>query len=254
MYLLIDNNGESIKLPQQQRVSVGSEITCDIQINYQELQDKHFVIRQEPFGLILEVFAEVKLNAIPIQHQCMVEAGEAINIGDLTLRIMDDTFVPLNSSINHAQSKVQQQLNHTAIFGLRSFDKPSSGRFIIDNFQHPEGWFLIRQKDELHLLDNRQVTRLNGLTISQAKLSSGDVICGKNYKYKVEKPGSSGYSRCNPLHQNKTSSNETLSKQQEQQSPNNNSTINQSFMRNNLWWLTMLVGLLVLLLLIILNK
>lgn len=254
MYLLIDNNGESIELPQKHRVLIGNDAACDIQIGYRELQQKHFIIRREPFGLILETFATIKLNKTPVQQQCMVETGEAINIGDLTLRIMDNEFIPLNSTINHAQIKIQQQPNHTAVFGLRSFDRASSGCFIIDDFHHPEGWHLIRQKNELHLLDSRQTTRLNGLKISQAMLSNGDVICGKNYKYKVEKPGSSGYSKFSPSHPRNVLLSEALNEQGEQPSPNSESTTNQSFIKNNLWWLTMLFGLLVLLLLIMLNK
>lgn len=257
MYLLIDNNGESIKLPKQQLVLVGNAVDCDIQIGYRKLQKKHFSIRQESFGLILEVFAPIRLNQTPISQQCMVETGEAITIGNLTLRIMNDEFIPLNSTINHSQVRIQQQPNHTAVFGLRSFDQPSSGCFIIDDFHHIEGWHLIRQEKELHLLDSKQVTRLNGLRISQAELSSGDVICGKNYKYKVEKPGSSGYSKISPSHPNNIllseASNETDQTVTKPIAPLASPSSISQFIKNNLWWITMLLGLLVLLF-FILNK
>lgn len=251
MHLLIDNNGETIKLPKQRKVLVGSDADCDIQINYSKLKGKHFVINSEKFGLVIEAIADIKINQTPIRQKSMIETGEAINIGDLTLRIMNGEFIPLDSTINHTKIKIQQQANHTAVFGLRSFDHSSSGCFIIDNFHHSEGWHIIRHDNELHLLDSKQVTRLNGLKISQAELSNGDVICGTNYKYKVEKPGSSGYSKFSPSHPRNILLSESLSEKNEPKPVVED--VPYYFIKSNLWWIAILIGLLALLLTFVLN-
>lgn len=250
MHLLRLDIKESVPFPVKNEVVVGTDFDCDIQINHPDLHGKHFSIFNQSYGCVLKVLAgQVMLNNHLIHEQCMVEPGETLTIGGLSLRLTDNEFIPKNSSINHTQIELSEKPNQSAVFGLRSFEKPSSGAFIIDDFHHTEGWHVIRQGDEMHYIDSKHVALLNGLQVAQAKLSNGDVIMGKDYKFKVELPGTSGYSKFSPSHPRNVLLSETM--QRPEKNTNQGKVNEPSFVKNNLWWMTLLVGLILLTILII---
>lgn len=251
MHLQRKDNNETIKFPLKEQVMVGNDFDCDIQINHPDLHGKHFIVKNKGYGCVLEVFEGVVfLEQQKVMKQCMIEPGETIGVGELCLTLIDDEFIPKDSAINHTQIDIKKNTKQSAVFGLRSFDRSDAGHFIINDFHHKEGWHVIRQDNDLHFIDSKHKTRLNGLKVAQAKLSNGDVITGPNYKYKVELPGTSGYSKFSPSHPK----NVMLSEQVSKEPSNKPNTQSNQFIKNNLWWMTLLVGLLLLLILIINNN
>ncbi len=252
MHLQRKDNKDTIKFPLKEQVLVGNDFDCDIQINHPDLHGKHFMVKRKNYGCILEVFeGVVYLEQRPVKKRCFIEPGETISVGELNLTLIDDDFIPKNSDINHTQIEINQKPKQSAVFGLRSFDRLDAGHFIIDDFHHADGWHVIRQGSELHFIDNKHTTRLNGLKVAQAKLSNGDAITGQQYKYKVELPGTSGYSKFSPSHPK----NVLLSEEFSNQTAATEAPVqNNQFIKNNLWWMTLLVGLLLLLLLVINNN
>ena len=251
MHLQRNDNKETIKFPLKEQVMVGNDFDCDIQINHPDLHGKHFAVKNKAYGCLLEVFnGAVTLSNRQVHKQCVIEPGETIQVGDLSMTLIDDEYIPLDSEINHTQIELTKKNQQSAVFGIRSFDNLDPGHFIIDDFHHPDGWHIIRQSGDLHFIDNKHKTRLNGLNVAQAKLSNGDTITGINYKYKVELPGTSGYSKFSPSHPR----NVLLSEELESTPQSTPVKQNNKFIKNNLWWMTILVGLLLLLLLIINNN
>ncbi len=251
MHLLQLDDKESVWFPLKKETVIGTDFDCDIQINHADLQGKHFVIIQYSYGCVLRVLVgQITINNIPINKQSLIEPGEIIQLNDLKFRLVDDQFIPKDSVIDLTQVETTDKTNQSAVFGLRAFDQGACGQFIIDNFHHPDGWHVIRHEDELHFINNSHKTVLNGQVINQATLRNGDVMVGNGYKYKVELPGTSGYSKFSPSHPK----NILLSEQLNDESSQAVSTSPKTFMKSNLWWLTILAGLILILLLVITNS
>lgn len=248
MHLLQINNQKSAPFPIKEEVVVGTDFDCDIQLNHPVLQGKHFIIKRMPYGCILQVLiGTLKVNGTTITKKCMIEAGEIIQIDDLLLRLIDDEFIPLESKYDPSELSPKTKPNQSAVFGLRSYEHDHQGQFIIDDFHHPEGWHVMRQENALHFIDQQQKTYLNGRKIAQAALSNGDVIIGDDYKFKVELPGTSGYSKFSPSHPRNVLMTEQIN-------PDNLAPTQKATLKSNLWWITLLAGLSLLMLLVLFSS
>ena len=164
-----------------------------------------------------------------------------------------NTF-PKISQLNHTNVTINENTNQTSVYGIRSYADGTTGAFIIDDLHHADGWHIFRQDNELHFVDNKHKTFLNGLQIAQANLSNGDVISNAHYKYKVELPGTSGFSKFSPSHPRNVQLSESMIQHAtEPQTEQPVEGSKNSFLKHNLWWLTLLVGLIILLLVILNN-
>jgi hypothetical protein len=253
MHLVIEDSKKSYPFPANNILLVGNDFDCDVQINHPNILGRHFSISKHRYGNVLEVFEHgVKVNGEIISEKCMLDTGDLIQVGDLPFRLLDDEYIPKDSNLNHTNLVVNKKKNESSVFGLRSFSDDKTGVFIIDDFHHTDGWHVFRKNNQLHFIDNKNKTLLNGMQIAQAILCNGDVISGDCYKFKIELPGSSGFSKFSPSHPRNVLLSESFS--QNNSSPSQ-TVVNKSqgFWKNNLWWLTLLVGLVVLIIVVLNN-
>jgi hypothetical protein len=249
MYLVIENTKKSFQFPDNRVLLVGNDFDCDVQINHPKIWGRHFSITEKDYGCVLEVFDQaVTVNHFQVKEQCLLDTGDLIQVDELSFRLLDDQYIPRDSHVNHTNVKVQENKNVSSVFGLRSFTDDSMGQFIIDDFHHKDGWHVIRQDHELHFVDSKNTALLNGMPIAQARLSNGDIIANGGYKYRVELPGTSGFSKFSPSHPRNVLLSESVvaPENKEEQAAG----AGRNFIKHNLWWLTLLVGLLILLLII----
>lgn len=250
MHLVIENTKQSFAFPDSGVLVVGNDIECDVQINHPKIWGRHFTVSKKGYGCVLKVHGKgVAVNGLPITEKCLLDTGDLIMVDDFPFRLLDDEYIPKNSDLNHTNVEIDKKKNASSVFGLRSYDADSNGLFLIDDFHHRDGWHVFRDRNELHLIDNKQKTRLNGLKIAQAKLSNGDVISTGSYKYKVELPGTSGFSKFSPSHPR----NVLLSESVLEHPHAEHTSSSGQFLKNNLWWITLMVGLAVLTLVVINN-
>ncbi len=247
MYLIIENTQKTFPFPEHKTLLVGNDFDCDVQINHPKIWGRHFAITEHSYGCVLDVFDEpVRVNGLLIKEQSMLDAGDLIIVDDMKFLLVDDQYIPKDSNVNHTNVSIDQDKSISSVFGLRNFSPLESGQFIIDNYHHQDGWHVFRQDNELHFIDNKNKTLLNGLKIAQAKLSNGDVIINSNYKFKVELPGTSGFSKFSPSHPRNVQLSESFG--QPEKTKDKDSQSKNNFVKNNLWWLTILVGLIILVL------
>ena len=77
MHLQRKDNKETIKFPLKEEVLVGNDFDCDIQINHPDLHGKHLIVKNKPYGCLLEVFDDiVDLEQNPVKKPCFIEPGE----------------------------------------------------------------------------------------------------------------------------------------------------------------------------------
>ena len=254
MYLVIENTKKTFSFPKSKTLLVGNDFDCDVQINHPKIWGRHFAITHKPYGCVLEVYNEqVLVNNDWVHEQCMLDTGDVLGVGDLAFRLLDDEYIPKDSNINHTNVTINEKTNETSVYGIRSFADGNMGAFIIDDFHHNDGWHVFRQGNELHFVDNKHSTYLNGLQIAQANLSNGDVISNAHYKFKIELPGTSGFSKFSPSHPRNVQLSESMIQAAEPATENLPANHKNGFLKHNLWWLTLLVGLLILLLVILNN-
>jgi pSer/pThr/pTyr-binding forkhead associated (FHA) protein len=252
MYLVIENTKKSFLFPANKSLLVGNDADCDVQINHPKIWGRHFVITQNDYGCVLDVFQDfVCVNGEKINEKCILDTGDVIQIDELSFRLLDDTYIPKDSQINHTNVTIKDKKNTSSVYGIRSFSDQTTGQFLIDDLHHPDGWHVFRKDNELHFVDNKHKTFLNGLQIAQAQLSNGDIISCERYKYKIELPGTSGFSKFSPSHPRNVLLSESVSG--DPKSDAHNSVLGEGFLKNNLWWLTLLVGLGILVLIILNN-
>lgn len=253
MYLVLENTKQTFEFPANRELVLGNDADCDVQINHPKIWGRHFSIAHKSYGCVLNVFNEsVKVNDTEIGETCLLDTGDLITIDDLGFRLLDDGYIPKDSQLNHTNASIHKPANVSSVFGIRSYATDDTGLFIIDNFHHPDGWHVIREDNELHLLDSKNITLLNGMRIAQARLSNGDMISNDDYKFKVELPGTSGFSKFSPSHPRNVQLSESFTAANDKgQKPSAKSK--QAFLKNNLWWMTLLVGLAVLVLVIMNN-
>ncbi|MCB1582273.1 MAG: FHA domain-containing protein [Xanthomonadales bacterium] len=253
MHLVIENTKQSFVFPSNGVLVVGNDFECDVQVNHPKVLGRHFAITKKSYGCVLQVFDKgVTVNGVPITEKCLLDTGDLIKIDDLPFRILNDQYIPKDSNLNHTNVEIDKKKNQSSVFGIRSYAGDTTGLFIIDDYHHPDGWHVFRDQNELHLIDNKQKTCLNGLKIAQAKLSNGDVISTANYKFKVELPGTSGFSKFSPSHPRNVQLSEAILHQTIDSGYGGGGS--KAFFKNNLWWITILVGLVVLTLVIINNS
>ncbi|MFC3195490.1 FHA domain-containing protein [Marinicella sediminis] len=250
MYLVIENTKKSFQFPDNHVLLVGNDFDCDVQINHPKIWGRHFSITEKSYGCVLEVFDQsVRVNGFEVKERCLLDTGDLISVDELNFRLLDDQYIPRDSALNHTNVTVQENKNVSSVYGIRSFTAGSMGQFIIDDFHHQDGWHVFRQKHELHFVDNKHTARLNGMPIAQAKLSNGDIIANGDYKYRIELPGTSGFSKFSPSHPRNVLLSESMTQSKDESGDGDNGR--QGFLRNNLWWLTILVGLIILLIVIL---
>jgi len=253
MYLVIENTKKSFSFPSSGSLVVGNDADCDVQINHPKIFGRHFVVTQNSYGCVLEIFNEcVWVNGHKISEKCILDTGDVLSVDDLSFRLLDDSYIPKDSRINYSNVKIKKNRNVSSVYGIRSFSDENTGCFVIDDFHHPDGWHVFRKNNELHFVDSKHKTFLNGLQIAQAHLSNGDIISNRSYKYKIELPGTSGFSKFSPSHPRNVLLSESIRDKEAKVDENLNRS-NGSFLKNNLWWLTLLIGLTVLALVIINN-
>lgn len=254
MYLVIENTKQSFSFPDNEILLVGNDFECEVQINHPKIWGRHFSIQNHSYGCVLEVFnTQVTVNNQQIYEQCMLDTGDVLAVDELSFRLLDDTYIPKDSSLNHTNVEIKDTTNVSSVYGLRSFSAHGMGQFIIDDFHHPDGWHVFRKDNELHFIDSKNTTLLNGMPIAQANLSNGDVISNSHYKYKVELPGTSGFSKFSPSHPRNVLLSESFDSKEEEEGQSKPKSKKPDFLKNNLWWLTILVGLIVLVLIILGN-
>ena len=234
---------------------VGNDFDCDVQINHAKIWGKHFAIVEHEYGCVLTVYNDaLMVNETPINEQCMLDSGDVITIDELTFRLLDDTFVPKDSAFDPEHEDLSPLENMSSVFGLRSHVPSHAGQFIIDHFNHPKGWHVYRYNHELHLIDDDGHTLLNGLPVGRAQLKNGDVIDCEKERFKVELPGSSGFSKFSPSHPRNVQLSESFATNVEDESGERQAVNKPGFLAKNLWWLTLLAGLIVLLVAILSNQ
>jgi len=254
MYLVIENTKKSFSFPESKTLLVGNDFDCDIQINHPKIWGRHFAITQHNYGCVLQVYNDrVKVNSEWVHEQCMLDTGDVLTVDDLRFRLLDDEYIPKDSAINHTNITINETNNESSVYGIRSFAADSMGRFIIDDYHHRDGWHVFRHNNELHFVDNKQTTFLNGLQIAQANLSNGDVIANESYKYKIELPGTSGFSKFSPSHPRNVQLSEAMLEAASPGEYKDQDSPKLGFLKHNLWWLTLLVGLIILVLVIMNN-
>lgn len=253
MYLVLENTKQSFQFPDDGVLVVGNDSDCDVQINHPKIWGRHFSIEHKSYGCVLKVYNEnVNLNGLAMHEKCMLDTGDLLTIDDLGFRLLDDKYIPKNSQLNYTNAPLNTPSNSSSVYGVRSYADGTQGQFCIDNFHHTDGWHIIRKENELHLIDNKNKTLLNGMKIAQAHLSNGDIISNDHYKYKIELPGTSGFSKFSPSHPRNVLLSEPVSESKNLKNKKNQNK-KHDFMKNNLWWMTLLVGLAVLVLVIINN-
>lgn len=253
MYLVLENTKQSFQFPSDGILMVGNDSDCDVQINHPKVLGRHFSIDQKSYGCVLKVYNQnVNLNGMAIYEKCMLDTGDLLSVDELGFRLLDDEYIPKNSQLNYTNAPINKPSNSSSVYGVRSYDDKTQGHFFIDNFHHDDGWHVIRNENELHLIDNKNKTLLNGMKIAQALLINGDIISNDHYKYRIELPGTSGFSKYSPSHPRNVLLSEPV-KEVEKSGNIKNHTNKHDFMKNNLWWMTLLVGLSVLALVIINN-
>ncbi len=252
MHLVIESTKKSFPFPANNELVVGNDFDCDVQINHPKIWGRHFSIEKKSYGCVLNVYDQgVTINGLPVTEKCFLDSGDLIQIDDMPFRLIDDKYIPKDSNLNHTNVVLDKTKNASSVFGVRSFEKATAGFFIIDDFHHPDGWHVFRNENELHFIDNKHKTHLNGLQIAQAKLVNGDVIANDHYKYKIELPGTSGFSKFSPSHPRNVQLSEAFNRKDESE-PEVVKKKNR-FLKNNLWWLTLLVGLVVLMIVVLNN-
>lgn len=252
MYLVIENTNKSFAFPANKSLLVGNDSDCDVQINHPRIWGRHFVITQHGYGCVLDVFQDcVWVNNEKIVEKCILDAGDLLKIDELSFRLVDDTYIPKDSQIDPNNLTPNDKRNTSSVYGIRSFVDKTEGQFVIDDMHHADGWHVLRKDNELHFIDNQHKTFLNGSPIAQAQLRNGDIISCEHYKYRVELPGTSGFSKFSPSHPRNVLLSESVAG--EPDSEPKDSLFGDGFLKNNLWWLTLLVGLGVLLLIILNN-
>ncbi len=253
MYLVIENTKKSFSFPSSGSLLVGNDADCDVQINHPKIWGRHFIITHNEYGCVLDVFDDfVLVNGQRIDEKCILDTGDVLQVDELKFRLLDDSYIPKNSQINYTNVTFEKSQNVSSVYGIRSFSNDTTGQFVIDDFHHPDGWHVFRKDNELHFVDNKHRTFLNGLQIAQAHLSNGDIISSERYKYKIELPGTSGFSKFSPSHPRNVLLSESVRDSEAEVDESMKSTEN-AFLKNNLWWVTLLVGLGVLLLIILNN-
>ena len=253
MYLVLENTKQSFQFPTTRILVVGNDADCDVQINHPKIWGRHFSIEHKSYGCVLNIYnEEVLLNGLKIKEKCILDTGDLLTVDDLSFRLLDDQYIPKDSQMNYTNAPLNKPANATSVYGVRSYANHSMGKFIIDNYHHQDGWHIIRKESELHLIDNKNKTLLNGMKIAQAQLSNGDIISNDSYKYKIELPGTSGFSKFSPSHPRNVQLSESFNTKKD---TNQDAAAKpkQAFVKNNLWWMTLLVGLAVLLLVIVNN-
>lgn len=254
MHLVIENTKQSFPFPDNNVLVVGNDFECDVQVNHPKIWGRHFAISNKSYGCVLQVINQgVTVNGLPIKEKCMLDTGDLIEVDDFPFRLLDDQYIPKDSSLNHTNVVIDKKKNQSSVFGIRSFDLDSAGLFIIDDYHHPDGWHVFRDQNELHLIDNKHKTRLNGMKIAQAKLTNGDVIASAEYKFKVELPGTSGFSKFSPSHPRNVQLSESILEHNAQETKSKSNSKSKHFLKHNLWWITLMVGLVVLSLVVINN-
>ncbi len=254
MYLVIENTKKSFSFPDSKTLLVGNDFDCDVQINHPKIWGRHFSIMHKSYGCVLEVYNDrVQVNNEAVHERCLLDTGDVLAVDDLSFRLLDDEYIPKDSHLNHTNVTINEITNQSSVYGIRSFADETTGKFIIDDLHHADGWHVFRQDNELHFVDSKHKTFLNGLQIAQANLSNGDVISNAVYKYRVELPGTSGFSKFSPSHPRNVQLSESMIQPAEQPADEAKIKPGNDFLRHNLWWITLLVGL-VILLLIILNN
>ena len=256
MYLVLENSDKSFSFPENKTLLVGNDFDCDVQINHAKIWGKHFSIVEHEYGCVLTVYNDaLMVNEIPISEQCMLDSGDVITVDELSFKLLDDSFVPKDSNLDPELEDLSPLDNMSSVFGLRSHVPSQAGQFIIDHFNHPKGWHVYRYNHELHLIDDQGYTLLNGLPVGRAQLKNGDVIdCGKE-RFKVELPGSSGFSKFSPSHPRNVQLSESFASTRATEDFNERKAASKpGFLAKNLWWLTLLAGLIVLLLAILNNQ
>ncbi len=252
MHLVIETTKKSFPFPVNNVLVVGNDFDCDVQINHPKISGRHFSIEKKSYGCVLNIFDQiVTVNNLPVAEKCLLDSGDLILIDDLPFRLIDDQYIPKDSKLNHTNVVLEKAKNESSVYGVRSFVDDNAGYFIIDDFHHSDGWHVFRNNNELHFIDNKHKTYLNGLQIAQAQLVNADVITGDHYKYKIELPGTSGFSKFSPSHPRNVQLSESFTRKNEKKPAIQQQKHN--FVKNNLWWLTILVGLIVLMIVVLNN-
>ena len=241
MYLLSENTQETFEFPNKSYVMIGSSGACDIRIDSPTVAEKHFAIIMEKFGLVAEVFDEpIRINNTQCREMCLLNAGDHIAIGDDHFFIIDENKVPREVRPFKHRSSVKTEAAITSVYGLRAYSGSHNGEFIIPNQRIELENFILVNKKNLEVDNEASSLRLNGHKISCSRIANGDVISSKDYKYTVEFPGSSGFSKFSPSHPR----NVLLSEKVDAVSHDKpEKSAQQSFWRSNGWWITMLAGL-----------
>ncbi len=254
MYLVIENTKKSFSFPESKTILVGNDFDCDVQINHPKIWGRHFAITHNSYGCVLDVYSDnVQVNHELVGEKCLLDTGDVLEVDDLVFRLLDDEYIPKDSQLNHTNITIKETTNQSSVYGIRSFADGTTGQFIIDDFHHADGWHIFRQDNELHFVDNKHKTYLNGMQIAQANLSNGDVVANANYKFKIELPGTSGFSKFSPSHPRNVQLSESMTQTEESSPREQAKPTKNGFLKHNLWWLTLLVGLVVLLLVIMNN-
>ena len=240
MYLLSENTEEIFEFPNKSYVMIGSSGECDIRIASPNIADKHFAIIMEKFGLVAEIFDEpILINNNKCCEMCLLNAGDHIAIGDNDLFVIDENKVPREVRSFRHKAPIKADAAITSVYGLRAYSGPQNGEFIIPK-QHTElENFILINKKNIELSDEETSLRLNGHEITCSRIVNGDIISSRDYKYSVEFPGSSGFSKFSPSHPR----NVLLSEKVEAVTTESAQAIKTSFWRSHGWWITMLVGL-----------
>lgn len=241
MYLLSENTQKTFEFPNKSHVIVGRNTSCDIQIEDDEIAEKHFSIIQEPFGLILEVFDQpLYVNKIPCKERCLLFSGDHISIGTSVLIVIDENKIPKEAKPYNQKQQKKQEGILASVYGLRCYSGKSNGEFIIptDNLQLHNFNLIDKKNLELKCHSNSTL-RLNGHSVSCSRISNGDIISSDQYKYVVEFPGSSGFSKFSPSHPRNVLLSEKIDHHQTSSTPSPPS----SFWEKHAWWLAILVGI-----------
>ncbi|WP_395375050.1 FHA domain-containing protein [Marinicella sp. W31] len=244
MYLLSENTEETFEFPNKSYVMIGSSGECDIRIDSPDIAAKHFAIIMEKFGLVAEVFDEpIRINNTQCREMCLLSAGDHITIGNDNFFIVDENKVPREVRPFKHKPNIKTEAAITSVYGLRAYSGAQNGEFIIPN-QHVElENFILVNKKNLEVGNGETSLRLNGHKIACSRIANGDVISSKDYKYTVEFPGSSGFSKFSPSHPRNVLLSEKVDAITPEKPNKKRITTQHSFWRSHGWWITMLAGL-----------
>ncbi len=245
MYLVIDATKESHPLPDKDRIRIGTVADCDIQLNDNNDGDSCCELVQKKYGHVLRAEqGPFRVNRVDYREMAFIAPGDIIEIDGHKLMIKDEEFIP--KELNElALPEEVDAAPLSSVNGIRSFCNGSSGEFIkfkdpdsqrFFHFCEHENTLSIRAKDDADEL------LLNGYPVTQARVSNGDVISSEQFKYIVESPGNSGFSKFSPSHPK----NILLSEKYEH-SPSVDEdaapVVKRHPLKDNLWWITMVLGL-----------